>query len=135
MTDRLLVLGAAAALGGLLLLAFGLYRRYLAPIPERLEVAELDLELMAGCCAFIVFTTPACRPCKAALRVVGNAARRSDGATEVHTVDAIERSDLAVRYEVRMIPTVFLITASGHVVDRWKGVPDQDEVDAAVASI
>jgi hypothetical protein len=135
MTDRLLVLGAAAALGGLLLLAFGLYRRFLAPIPERLEVAELDLELMAGCCAFIVFTTPACRPCKAALRVVGNAARRSDGATEVHTVDAIERSDLAVRYEVRMIPTVFLITASGHVVDRWKGVPDQDEVDAAVASI
>jgi Thioredoxin len=135
MTDRLLVLGAAAAVGGLLLLAFGLYRRFLAPVPERLEVAELDLELMAGCCAFIVFTTPACRPCKAALRVVGNAARRSDGPTEVHTVDAIERSDLAVRYEVRMIPTVFLITASGHVVDRWKGVPDQDEVDAAVASI
>jgi hypothetical protein len=135
MTDRLLVLGAAAALGGLLLLAFGLYRRFLAPIPERLEVAELDLELMAGCCAFIVFTTPACRPCKAALRVVENAARKSDGATEVHTVDAIERSDLAVRYEVRMIPTVFLITASGHVVDRWKGVPDQDEVEAAVASI
>jgi hypothetical protein len=135
MTDRLLVLGAAAAVGGLLLLGFGLYRRFLTPIPERLEVAELDLELMAGCCAFIVFTTPACRPCKAALRVVGNAARRSDGATEVHTVDAIERSDLAVRYEVRMIPTVFLITASGHVVDRWKGVPDQEEVDAAVASI
>jgi thioredoxin family protein len=135
MTDRLLVLGAAAAVGGLLLLVFGLYRRFLTPIPERLEVADLDLELMAGCCAFIVFTTPACRPCKAALRVVGNAARRSDGATEVHTVDAIERSDLALRYEVRMIPTVFLITASGHVVDRWKGVPDQEEVDAAVASI
>jgi hypothetical protein len=135
MTDRLLVLGAAAALGALLLLAFGLYRRFLAPIPERLEIAELDLELMAGCCAFIVFTTPACRPCKAALRVVGNAADRSDGATEVHTVDAIERSDLAVRYEVRMIPTVFLITASGHVVNRWKGVPDQEEVDTAVASI
>jgi hypothetical protein len=135
MTDRLLILGAAAAVGVLLLLAFTLYRRLLAPMPERLEVAELDLELMAGCCAFIVFTTPACRPCKAALRVVGNAARRSDGATEVHTVDAIERSDLATRYEVRMIPTIFLITASGHVVSRWKGVPEQEEVDAAVASI
>jgi hypothetical protein len=34
-----------------------------------------------------------------------------------------------------MIPTVFLITASGHVVNRWKGVPDQEEVDAAVAAI
>jgi hypothetical protein len=135
MIDRLLVLVAAAALGVALLLAFTIYRRLVGPMPERLEVAELDLELMAGCCAFIVFTTPACRPCKAALRVVGNAARRSDGATEVHTVDAIERSDLALRYEVRMIPTVFLITASGHVVSRWKGVPDQEEVDAAVASI
>jgi hypothetical protein len=135
MIDRLLVLVAAAALGVALLLAFTIYRRLVGPMPERLEVAELDLELMAGCCAFIVFTTPACRPCKAALRVVGNAARRSDGATEVHTVDAIERSDLALRYEVRMIPTVFLITASGHVVSRWKGVPDQEEVDVAVASI
>jgi hypothetical protein len=135
MIDRVLILGAAAALGALLLVAFAVYRRVLVPMPERLEVAELDLELMAGCCAFIVFTTPACRPCKAALRVVGNAARKSDGATEVHTVDAIERSDLALRYEVRMIPTVFLITASGHVVSRWKGVPDQEEVDAAMASI
>jgi hypothetical protein len=135
MADRVLILGAAAALGVLLLLVFVIYRRIATPTPQRLDVAELDLELMAGCCAFIVFTTPACRPCKAALRVVGNAARQSDGATEVHTVNAIERSDLALRYEVRMIPTVFLITASGHVVNRWRGVPEQDDVDAALASV
>jgi hypothetical protein len=135
MIDRLLVLGAAAAVGAIVMLAFTIYRRRVGHLPERLEVAELDLELMAGCCAFIVFTTPTCRPCKAALTVVGNAADRSDGTTEVHTVDAIERSDLTSRYEVRMIPTVFLITASGHVVGRWTGVPEQEEVDAAVASI
>lgn len=135
MSGRLLALLAAGVLGVIALLAYSLLRRHWGATVERLDIAELDLELMAGCCAFVVFTTPACRPCKAALRVVGGAAERSGGLTEVRTVDAIERHDLATRYEVRTIPTVFLITASGHVVQRWRAVPESEEVDAALAAV
>ena len=107
----------------LLLGLFQLYRTRRGHDDERLDVDVLGLELMSGCCAFVVFTTPACRPCKTAIRIVEDAAAKNRGLTEVTTVDAMERSDLALRYDVRTIPTVFLITASGHVVKRWRKVP------------
>jgi thioredoxin-like negative regulator of GroEL len=125
-----------AALCGVALLAlFQLYRRRATRSLDRLDITELGLELMTGCCAFVVFTTPACRPCKAALRVVEAAAERRPGLTEVTTIDAMERSDLTLRYDVRSIPTVFLITASGHVIERWKKVPQPTEVETALASM
>lgn len=133
MSGRLLALGIAVGCGAILLGLFQLYRRT-AGTADRLDVTDLGLELMTGCCAFVVFTTPACRPCKAALRVVEAAIVDAPG-TEVRTVDAIERSEMALRYEVRTIPTVFLITASGRVVARWRNVPAREEVDAALAAI
>lgn len=135
MSDRLIILAIAAAVGALLLLAYSLYRRLWGPSPEWLDVDELGLELMSGCCAFVVFTTPACRPCKSVLRIVRGAAERSGGLTEVTTVDAMEHADLAVRYDVRTIPTTFLITASGHVIARWTRVPDTSAVEAALSGI
>jgi thiol-disulfide isomerase/thioredoxin len=134
-TERALVLILAGLIGVALL---GLYRWYrVRPThgPERLDVDALGLELMSGCCAFIVFTTPACSPCKAALGVVQRAAEKGSAPTEVATVDAIERSELATRYRVKTIPTVFLITASGHVVKRWKDVPDPVDVEAALVAV
>lgn len=127
MTERLLVLVAVAGAAGLLLAAYAWYRRRWTPEPERLAVDELGLELMEGCCAFVIFTTPACRPCKAAIRVAREAAATARGPTEVVAVDATERPEIALRYEIRTIPTVFLITASGHVVHRWRDVPDPRE--------
>jgi hypothetical protein len=47
----------------------------------------------------------------------------------------MEHSELALRYDVRSIPTVFLITASGHVIERWKKVPQPTEVETALASM
>ncbi|MDQ3939913.1 MAG: thioredoxin family protein [Actinomycetota bacterium] len=134
MNDRLLILAAAVAFGGLLLGAFQLYRRRTASLLDRLDVSSIGLELMTGCCAFVVFTTPACKPCKTALRVVHDAAERTP-ATEVRTVDAMDRADLAQRYDVRTVPTVFLITASGHIVKRWRKVPPAAEVEAALSAI
>jgi glutaredoxin len=134
-TDRLLVLGVAALAGLIVYALYRLWRVRGSGGPERLDVADLGLELMSGCCAFVVFTTPACKPCKAALRIVGSAAERSDGLTEITTVDASERVELAVRYGVRTIPTVFLITASGHVLRSWRDVPDVTDVEGALAAI
>jgi hypothetical protein len=67
--------------------------------------------------------------------VVQTAAERSSGLTEVRTVDAMARPEIALRYDVRTIPTVFLITASGHVVNRWRSVPHPPEVEAALEAI
>jgi hypothetical protein len=132
---RPLALLLAGALGVLLLAGWQLYRRRAGAGAERLDVDELGLALMEGCCAFVVFTSPACRPCKTAIRVVENAAARSPGVTEVRTIDAMARPEVALRYDVRTIPTVFLITASGHVVDRWRSVPHPPEVEAALATV
>ena len=135
MDNRALILLALVGVGSLFLFAFNLYRRRWTPQPDRLDVDALGLELMSGCCAFVVFTTPSCKPCKAALRVVESAIARNGGPTELRTVDALERPELATLYEVRTIPTVFLITASGHVIRRWRAVPEAPEVDAAMALI
>ena len=135
MSERLLVLALAAGAGLLLLGAFQLYRRRAVRELDRLDIDSLGLELMTGCCAFVVFTTSSCRPCKAALRVVETAAANNPGLTEVTSVDAVERSDLTTRYDVRTVPTVFLITASGHVVRRWRKVPESRDVEAALAAI
>jgi glutaredoxin len=134
MTDRLLVLLVCVSVG---LALWAVYRfvRTRGKAPERLDIDALGLELMSGCCAFVVFTTPACKPCKAALRVVGDAAGRRPGLTEVTSVDAIEKAELATRFNVRTIPTVFLITASGHVLKTWRRVPDPLEVDEALEAV
>lgn len=132
MAERLAVLGLAALAGLALYAAYLLWRRAGRAEPERLDVDELGLELMAGCCAFVVFTSPGCRPCGAALRIVRRAAERSPNEVEVTTIDALERPELAQRYDVRTVPTVFLITASGHVLARWRSVPETAEVHAAL---
>ena len=133
--NRLAVLALAFALGGLFLVAYNRYRSGWTPWPERLSVDDLGLELMTGCCAFVVFTTPACRPCKAALRVVEAAVRQAPGVTEIREIDAMQQPELATKYEVRTIPTVFLITASGHVIRRWREVPEPEDVRIALSAV
>lgn len=133
--NRVVVLAAIAAVALLCLAAYRAYRHRATAIPDRLGIDELGLELMSGCCAFVVFTSPSCRPCKAALAVVGGAAAGAAGPTEVREIDATRHPDLAVRYGVRTIPTVFLITASGHVVRRWLDVPDPADARSALATM
>jgi hypothetical protein len=135
MTGRFLALLVAAGVGALLLALYSVFRTRLTAAPERLLVDELGLELMSGCCAFIVFTSPACRPCKSAIQVARRAMEQSPNPTELLTVDATERSDIAIHYGVRTIPTTFLITASGHVIERWIDVPELDDVKHALAQI
>ena len=135
MSDRLLVLVIAALLGALAAGAYAIYRRRWTEAPERLPIGQLGLELMSGCCAFVVFTSPSCRPCKTAIAVVERVVAGSSAPTEIVTVDATEDPDLAVSLGIRTIPTVFLITASGHVVSRWRDVPPLEDARAALNKI
>lgn len=136
-TGRVAILLAVGAAAAALYWLYSWYRRRPRPGPEWLDVDDLNLELMEGCCAFVVFTTPTCRPCKAVLRRIHDAVR--DGAsatpTEVRTVDATERRELALRYEVCTVPTTFLITASGHVVERWRDVPEPADLRSAMSRL
>lgn len=135
MTQRLLVLALAAASGAVLLGIYSLYRKRLTGAPDFLRIDELGLELMSGCCAFVVFTSPACSPCKSAIQVVTTAMQNAPNPTELVTIDASEQPEIALHHNVRTIPTVFLITASGHVIERWVDVPSHAEAAAALARI
>ena len=122
-------------MGGLLLLGVQIYRRREGTGAERVDVDRLGLELRSGCCALVVFTTPTCRPCKVAVAACRDAAAAGGVPTEVRTVDATEHADLALRYDVRAVPTIFLITASGRVVRRWRRVPERGDLEDALALI
>lgn len=135
MSARALVLLGVFVIAGALLFAYKLYRSRRGPTIARLAVDDLGLELMAGCCAFVLFSTDTCAPCKTARRVIEEAAARSNGLTEVVTIDALARSDLAIRYDVRTVPTVFLITASGHVAKRWRDVPEISDARSVLAAL
>lgn len=135
MTGRLLVLLAAVILGALAATGYTLYRARATSAPDRLPIDGLGLELMSGCCAFIIFTSPSCRPCKTAISVVQRVVAESSAPTELVTVDATEDPDLAVSLGIRTIPTVFLITASGHVISRWRDVPPLEDAREALNKI
>ncbi len=132
LAERALILVAAGAVGAGAYALLRVSRGWGSSFPARLDIDELDLALMPGCCAFVVFTTPTCRPCKAALRAVRLAAAGASESAAVRVVDAVARHDLAGRSRVRTVPTVFLITASGHVLDRWQGVPDPAQLAEAL---
>ncbi len=135
MTARIVALVAAVSAGGLLLFLYGKYRTRGPASAERLQPEDFGLELIPACCAFVVFTTRSCRPCKAALRVIGEVVQRHRDLTEIKTVDATDSADLSVRYGVRAVPTIFLITASGHVVRRWNDVPALESVELALKGV
>ena len=90
---------------------------------------------MSDSAAFVVFTTPACGPCKPLVAMLRQTAADQGGEVEVRTIDATQKPDLASRYDIRSVPTTFLITASGHVIATWPDRPSRPEVDAALALV
>jgi thioredoxin 1 len=102
-----------------------------AEAPRAVERPELGLPAERGP-DFVLFTQPACRPCTSARRVLDSIVESEDGGATIATVDAIERSDLAIRYGVRAVPTILLVAKDGRVVRRWTRVPRPDDVRAAL---
>lgn len=132
MSQRLAILLGVALATILVSLAYTWIRSRAAPRSDRLDISALGLELMAGCCAFVVFTSPSCRSCKAALQVTREVAAGTKGPTEHVEIDAMAQTDVALACGVRAVPTIFLITASGHVLERWNRVPGMAEARSAL---
>jgi thioredoxin 1 len=133
-TTRLLILVAVAGAGILVMLGLRAYRAR-GRIAEWIEVSDVGLELMDDSCAFVVFTTPACGPCKPLVEMLRTTAKENSGDIAVRTIDATQQPELASRYDIRSVPTTFLITASGHVISRWTDRPAPAEVDGALALV
>lgn len=133
MTGRAFTLAAIATGTAFAYAGYSWYRARSGPVLDRLDIGPLGLELMAGCCAFVVFTSPSCRSCAAALRAARDAAAAAPGPTEVTVVDALENTEIALECGVRSVPTTFLITASGHVLRRWNHVPEPADARAALS--
>ena len=115
--------------------AVGLWRRR---TDGRMRVAgadtlgAADLSAPLGDRATLVqFSTEFCAPCRAARRVLSEAAG-TPGVVHVE-VDAAARLDLARRFDVRRTPTLLVLDGGGRVVRRASGVPTAADVRAALA--
>jgi thioredoxin 1 len=131
---RLAILLLAAAGGVLLLLAYRLYRSRAAGTPDEVALGEVGLEAQSRP-GFLLFTQPSCHPCKAARQVVDAVVEESRHGAAVTAVDTFDRSDLAVRYGVRALPTLLLVAPGGRVVQRWTRVPRREELRASLESL
>src|SRR5215210_5684870 len=103
MTQRLLILAAVAGAGIVAMTALRLFRAR-GRKTDWMDVSDVGLEFMSDSCAFIVFTTPACGPCKPLIEMIRATAVENGGDIEVRMVDATERPDLASRYDIRSVP-------------------------------
>jgi thiol-disulfide isomerase/thioredoxin len=78
------------------------------------------------------FSSTFCAPCRAASRLLGDVAARTDGVSHVE-IDVADRLDLVRMLDVRRTPTVFVLGPRGEVARRASGLPRRDQVVAAVA--
>jgi thiol-disulfide isomerase/thioredoxin len=78
------------------------------------------------------FSSSFCAPCRAARQLLADVAADDPGVTHVE-IDVADRLDLVRLLDVRRTPTVFVLGPQGQVTRRASGLPQRDEVLAAVA--
>ena len=132
MTGHVVAL-AALLLGGSVL-AFVLQRRGSRSVAVAagtgLTAAELGVRL--GATATVVqFSSPACAPCRAARRLLGEVTTTRPDVVHVD-LDAAAHLDLVRRHGVLTTPTLLVLDASGTVRRRLTGTVDRPHLDQAL---
>ncbi len=82
----------------------------------------------------VQFSTAFCQPCRATRRVLGEVAEMVDGVVAAE-VDAEAHLDVVRQLNVMRTPTVFVLDASGSVVQRATGQPRKADVIAAIGAL
>ena len=80
------------------------------------------------------FSSAFCAPCRATRRVLGEVAGLVPGVTHVE-VDAEHHLDIVRSLKVLRTPTTLILDADGREVSRASGLPQRDQVLAALASV
>ncbi len=132
--DRVL---AALAIVGLLLVAYGLLRRWQVRRAARIAPADpLLAALRPGVPAILYFTMPTCVPCKTRQRPALRALQADLGdAIQVIEVDAFEQPEAATRWGVLSVPTTFILDRQGRPRQVNHGVADIDKLKRQLAGI
>ncbi len=98
-----------------------------APTFSRDDLAAVGLDLDGARAGAVLLGSPTCAPCQQVERVLGEVAAEQTGFRWVYA-DAGDHLDLADRYAVRRVPTLFVVDPSGQLLARTSGVPAADEL-------
>jgi thiol-disulfide isomerase/thioredoxin len=94
--------------------------------------ADLGLGVREKPSAVVVeFSGADCAPCRTVEARLGEIAARVPE-LKVVSIDAGDRVDLAGRYEVRRVPTVFVADENLRIIWRASGVPSEDAIMTAL---
>ncbi|HEX5018316.1 MAG TPA: thioredoxin family protein [Actinomycetes bacterium] len=105
------------------------------PMSASVTFPASELGITLGERATLVqFSTAFCQPCRATRRVLGEVAEMVDGVVAAE-VDAEAHLDVVRQLNVMRTPTVFVLDASGAVVQRASGQPRKADVIAAIGAL
>ena len=91
--------------------------------------ASFAAEVLASEVPVVIdFTAPWCAPCRALKPVLEHLAQRHAGAVKVVQVDTDQHPDLAVKFDVRGVPTLAVVAAGKHV-DGMRGFQGKRAVE------
>lgn len=130
MTGFWVVFGALAAV-----LVFGFYRK--CTDGKIREVSQTDKMLLSPAelssplgakATYVQFSSPACAPCRATARVLGDFSRDNDGVIHVE-IDASARLDLAKKCGITRTPTVLVLDTFGVTTQKLVGAVRKGEVE------
>ncbi|WP_101846167.1 TlpA family protein disulfide reductase [Zhihengliuella sp. ISTPL4] len=100
----------------------------------RFDPADADGAALGATATLVQFSTETCARCPQVRRLLGSYAATHGNLAHIE-VDLTYRPDLSARYRVLQTPTTFLLDASGVVRARFGGVPAQDALATAIASL
>ena len=103
------------------------------PASETFPTSVLGIELGQRA-TLVQFSTAFCQPCRATRRVLLEVADMVDGVVAAE-VDAEAHLDVVRQWKVMRTPTVFVLDASGTVVQRASGQPRKADVIAAIGAL
>ncbi|MFI9638837.1 thioredoxin family protein [Micromonospora sp. NPDC051925] len=92
------------------------------------------LGVPAGAVTLVQFSSAVCAPCRATRRVLEDVQRQVDG-LHLREVDAEQHLDAARELDIWRTPTVLVVDTGGQVVQRVSGVPDRQELIAALGPL
>jgi thiol-disulfide isomerase/thioredoxin len=105
-----------------------------APAPASLLEGTPWADDLGERATLLQFSSAFCAPCRATRRVLGEVAGLVPGVTHVE-VDAEQHLEVVRALRVLRTPTTLILDASGREVSRAAGLPQRDQVLAALARV